>query len=78
MDWRNPSARETARLGDAQTGTSELVGGTASLDRIFEPNFTLAICGSIVEACGGRLQAEKHDPQAATFVSSCPGEVKVP
>ncbi|MCF6110961.1 MASE1 domain-containing protein [Mesorhizobium muleiense] len=74
------------RIGDVvQTEISDRGAGIEFPDKIFEPFFTtkgngmgmgLAICRSIVESHGGRLWAEKNEPQGATFVFTLPVEVK--
>ncbi len=74
------------RIGDVvQTEISDRGGGIESPEKIFEPFFTtkehgmgmgLAICRSIVEAHGGRLWAEKNEPQGATFVFTLPVDMK--
>ncbi len=74
------------RMGDViQTEISDRGPGIAFPDKIFEPFFTtkengmgmgLAICRSIVESHGGRLWAEKNEPQGATFIFTLPVEVK--
>jgi PAS domain S-box-containing protein len=74
------------RIGDVvQTEISDRGAGIEFPDNIFEPFFTtkgngmgmgLAICRSIVESHGGRLWAEKNEPQGATFVFTLPVEVK--
>ena len=74
------------RIGDVvQTEISDRGAGIEFPDKIFEPFFTtkgngmgmgLAICRSIVELHGGRLWAEKNEPQGATFVFTLPIEVK--
>ncbi|MGX9176639.1 PAS domain-containing protein [Mesorhizobium sp. BHbdii] len=73
-------------IGDVvQTEISDRGAGIEFPENIFEPFFTtkgngmgmgLAICRSIVESHGGRLWAEKNDPQGATFVFTLPIEVK--
>ena len=72
------------RMGDVvQTEISDSGVGIEFPDRIFEPFFTtkgngmgmgLAICRSIVESHGGRLWAEKNEPQGATFIFTLPIE----
>jgi PAS domain S-box-containing protein len=70
------------RTTDAlRTEISDRGAGVEFPDRIFEPFFTtkqngmgmgLAICRTIVESHGGRLWAEKNEPQGATFIFSLP------
>jgi PAS domain S-box-containing protein len=74
------------RMGDVvQTEVSDRGAGIEFPDKIFEPFFTtkgngmgmgLAICRSIVESHGGRLWAEKNEPQGATFVFTLPIEAE--
>lgn len=74
------------RVGnEVQTEVSDQGDGIAVPDRIFEPFFTtkengmgmgLAICRSIVEAHGGRLWAEKNEPQGARFIFTLPAVTK--
>ncbi len=74
------------RLEDVvQTEISDRGRGIEFPDKIFEPFFTtkergmgmgLAICRSIVQSHGGRLWAEKNEPQGATFIFTLPFEVK--
>jgi signal transduction histidine kinase len=75
------------RMGDeaVQIAVTDRGPGVAFPDRIFEPFFTtkeqgmgmgLAICRSIVEAHGGRLRAEKNEPQGATFTFTLPVEAE--
>jgi len=67
---------ETVRIEIGDRGP-----GVEFPERIFEPFFTtkgdgmgmgLAICRSIVESHGGRLWAEKNEPQGAKFVFTLP------
>ena len=70
------------RIGDVvQTEISDRGHGIEFPDKVFEPFFTtkengmgmgLAICRSIVEAHGGRLWAEKNEPQGARFSFTLP------
>jgi PAS domain S-box-containing protein len=70
------------RIGDeVQTRISDHGKGIEFADRIFEPFFTtkengmgmgLSICRSIVEAHGGRLWAEKNEPNGAQFIFTLP------
>jgi PAS domain S-box-containing protein len=74
------------RMGDAiQTEISDRGPGVEFPEKIFEPFFTtkddgmgmgLAICRSIVESHGGRLWAERNEPQGARFIFTLPVEVK--
>src|SRR3546814_20679512 len=74
----------TRRIGDVvQTEISDRGGGIESLERIFDPFVTtkrdgmgmgLAICRSIVELHGGRLWAERNEPQGAKFIFTLPVE----
>lgn len=72
------------RIEDAiRIAVSDCGTGIKNPDRIFEPFFTtkndgmgmgLAICRSIVESHGGRLWAQKNEPQGSTFVFTLPIE----
>jgi PAS domain S-box-containing protein len=74
------------RMGDVvQTEITDRGQGIEVPDKIFQPFFTtkehgmgmgLAICRSIVESHGGRLWAEKNEPQGAMFVFTLPFEAK--
>jgi PAS domain S-box-containing protein len=74
------------RMGNAiQTEISDRGPGVEFPEKIFEPFFTtkddgmgmgLAICRSIVESHGGRLWAERNEPQGARFIFTLPVEVK--
>ena len=74
------------RAGDmVQTEISDRGSGIAFLEKVFEPFYTtkehgmgmgLAICRSIIESHGGRLWAQKNEPQGATFIFTLPIEVK--
>jgi signal transduction histidine kinase len=74
------------RMADAvQAEISDRGRGIEFPDKIFAPFFTtkehgmgmgLAICQSIVESHGGRLCAEKGEPQGATFIFTLPVEAK--
>jgi PAS domain S-box-containing protein len=74
------------RVGDmVQTELSDRGSGIAFPEKVFEPFYTtkehgmgmgLAICRSIVESHGGRLWAQKNEPQGATFIFTLPIEVK--
>src|SRR3546814_9376506 len=76
----------TRRIGDVvQTEISDRGGVIESLERIFDPFVTtkrdgmgmgLAICRSIVELHGGRLWAERNEPQGAKFIFTLPVESK--
>ncbi|MEQ1953958.1 PAS domain-containing protein [Mesorhizobium yinganensis] len=76
------------RVGDlARTEISDRGAGIEFPDKIFEPFFTtkangmgmgLAICRSIVESHGGRLWAEKNEPNGASFIFALPIEMKAP
>jgi PAS domain S-box-containing protein len=68
-----------------QTEISDHGPGIGNPDRVFEPFFTtkgdgmgmgLAISRSIVESHGGRLWAERNEPQGATFTFTLPVESK--
>ncbi|EJC72343.1 PAS domain S-box [Rhizobium leguminosarum bv. trifolii WSM2012] len=73
-------------MGSAvQTEISDGGQGIEFPDKMFEPFFTtkengmgmgLAICRSIVELHGGRLWAEKNNPQGATLIFTLPIETK--
>lgn len=74
------------RAGDAvQIEIRDRGRGIAFPEKIFEPFFTtkehgmgmgLAICRSIVESHGGRLWAEKNEPQGAAFIFTLPAGLK--
>lgn len=73
-------SEETVRIEIGDRGS-----GVEFPERIFEPFFTtkgdgmgmgLAICRSIVESHGGRLWAEKNEPQGAKFVFTLPVELE--
>ncbi len=74
------------RIGDVvQTEISDRGPGVELPEKIFEPFLTtkehgmgmgLAICRSIVESHGGRLWAERNEPNGATFVFTLPVDVK--
>jgi C4-dicarboxylate-specific signal transduction histidine kinase len=74
------------RIGDVvQTEISDRGGGIESPEKIFDPFVTtkrdgmgmgLAICRSIVESHGGRLWAERNEPQGAKFIFTLPVESK--
>jgi C4-dicarboxylate-specific signal transduction histidine kinase len=74
------------RAGAAiKTEISDQGPGFELSEKMFEPFFTtkpngmgmgLAICRSIIEAHGGRLWAEKNEPQGATFVFTLPVDGK--
>jgi signal transduction histidine kinase len=76
----------TRRIGDVvQTEISDRGGGVESPEKIFDPFVTtkrdgmgmgLAICRSIVESHGGRLWAERNEPQGARFIFTLPVESK--
>ena len=74
------------RVGDeVQAEIRDGGSGIDSPDRIFEPFFTtketgmgmgLAVCRSIVESHGGRLWAEKNEPNGSRFIFALPIEEK--
>jgi PAS domain S-box-containing protein len=74
------------RAGDVvRTEISDRGQGIQFPEKIFEAFFTtkehgmgmgLAICRSIVESHGGRLWAEKNEPQGATFIFTLPIETE--
>jgi hypothetical protein len=76
----------TRRIGDVvQTEISDRGGGVESPEKIFDPFVTtkrdgmgmgLAICRSIIESHGGRLWAERNEPQGAKFIFTLPVESK--
>ena len=73
-------------MGDfIQTDIRDRGPGIEFPEKIFEPFFTtkedgmgmgLAICRSIVESHGGRLWAEKNEPNGAKFIFTLPVEEK--
>lgn len=74
------------RVGDmVRTEISDRGPGIEFPEKIFEPFFTtkqsgmgmgLAICRSIIESHGGRLWAQKNEPQGASFVFTLPVEAE--
>ncbi len=80
------SINTTHKNNVIETNISDLGGGMASLEQMFEPFITtkkqgmgmgLAISRSIIESHGGRLWAEDHLPYGTSLIFTIPVEVAV-
>lgn len=77
------NVRARRQNGCVQIEVRDVGSGIEFSEKIFEPFFTtkeqgmgmgLAICKSIVESHGGRLRAERNNPQGAVFIFTLPLE----